>query len=110
MHILQPGSAAWSFEPVSEPDIDHRFLFRAMKWTLSQHDTPDADQECFFMVFIQPPWIVSEHELDSFTECKGVCAEPELGDIFIDKSAVTTRCGSLQGKGADVGQGSLKLE
>ncbi|KAK7693572.1 hypothetical protein QCA50_003141 [Cerrena zonata] len=72
IHILKPESAPWTFEPVSEPDVDHRTLFRAMKWTRSQHDKPEPDPECSFMVFIQPPWIISDHEMESFTKCKGM--------------------------------------
>ncbi|KAH9934790.1 uncharacterized protein B0H18DRAFT_487913 [Fomitopsis serialis] len=67
MHALFPQSDDWTFSHVN-PDIDEE-IFQSYIWSSTATASSPTGGPGSVMVFVQPPWILSTKDLESFVSC-----------------------------------------
>lgn len=67
MHLVFPHTQDWSFSPVMpDPDDD---IVNCVTW---DRRNPDRSVDSAIAVMMQPPWIASAADLESFVSCERV--------------------------------------
>lgn len=67
-----PQTSEYTFEQ-APVDVDHK-LMRCLVWVQPSIDI-ESEYKPAMVVIVQPPWILSEHDLKLFTSCESVSVE-----------------------------------
>ena len=70
MHNIFPRAEDWSFSPVRS-DVDED-IFQSYIWSPTATTTNATGGPGSVSVFVQPPWILSPKDLQSFSRCDTV--------------------------------------
>ena len=68
MHVVYPKTMDWRFSPALPDQVDPDFV---MNVTWDQHRL-DFTYRTALAVLIQPPWIATQADLESFAGCRKV--------------------------------------
>lgn len=68
VHLAYPETRNWGFFPSGEVDVDED-IFKHVEWKNCKQAKSTK-----LIVVVQPPWVLSEQDLQSFRNCQSVRA------------------------------------
>ncbi|KAI0374790.1 hypothetical protein BV20DRAFT_934853 [Pilatotrama ljubarskyi] len=70
MHLVYPVLADWTIQEGKDEDYDKQ-LFRWARWGRDETTITEAEDTWAesVMIFVQPPWILTEADLEAFVRC-----------------------------------------